>query len=373
MHHVVASGDAKSDGAFALAGKTIVPAADRVLQGGKGASATFFFRVYPAAPRPGARLRIPARRQVAGPPAAHGQPGDAQVVTLDISSMPSGDYDCASSPLGTASATRGSPSRMEPCRNRARPRPGSRGRNCAHRTLSRRLRRTRANSACWKTRALPGLNYAAHLPNFVCTEVTRRLLDPAGKQEWRNLDESAQLVSYYDGKEHYENLTTRNRSADSDRYPPSLTTTGEFGSLLKSIFAPESAARFAWVRADSLRGNPVQVFSYSVDQAHSQYRVSHQVAGQPKAVFSGFHGLLYINQETAIVLRLTLESDQLPPDFPVRQMAVSLDYGDTEVGGQVYTFRCFTVDVRLRKRTQIRNESVFRSYQRFTSTSRIVQ
>ena len=35
-----------------------------------------------------------------------------------------------------------------------------------------------------------GLQYAAHLPNFVCTEVTRRLLDPAGKQEWRNLDES---------------------------------------------------------------------------------------------------------------------------------------------------------------------------------------
>jgi hypothetical protein len=219
-----------------------------------------------------------------------------------------------------------------------------------------------------------GLNYAAHLPNFVCTEVTRRLLDPNGKQEWRNLDESAQLVSYYDGKEHYESLTTRNRSAESDHYPPSLTTAGEFGSLLKSIFAAESAAQFAWVRADSLRGNAVQVFSYSVDQAHSQYRVSHQVAGQPKAVFSGFHGLLYVNQETAIVLRLTLESDPLPPDFPVRQMAVSLDYGDIEVGGQVYTLPLsFTVDVRLRKRTQIRNESVFRSYQRFTSSSRIVQ
>ena len=49
------------------------------------------------------------------------------------------------------------------------------------------------------------------------------------------------------------------------------------------------------------------------------------------------------------------------------------DYGDTEVGGQVYTLPlAFTLDVRLRKRTQIRNENVFRSYQRFASESRLL-
>ena len=54
-------------------------------------------------------------------------------------------------------------------------------------------------------------------------------------------------------------------------------------------------------------------------------------------------------------------------------MTVSLDYGDTEVGGQVYTLPLsFTVDVRLRKRTMIRNDSVFRSYQRFTTNSRLL-
>ena len=74
-----------------------------------------------------------------------------------------------------------------------------------------------------------------------------------------------------------------------------------------------------------------------------------------------------------MVLRLTLDSDPLPVDFPVRQMSVTVDYGDTEVGGQVYILPLsFTVDVRLRKRTQIRNESIFRSYQRFTADSRIV-
>ena len=208
VRQVVAASGAKSDGAFSLSGKSIVPAVDHVLQGGKGAAASFFFRVYPVAPIPSLAFELvrdgqsPVRRPLAA------QPGDtAQVVTLDISSMPSGEYDL-------------------------------------------------------------------------------RILAAQGTTE----------------------------------------TSATTHITIENGAAPES-------------GTPV-----------------------------------YVNQETAIVLRLTLEFDQLPADFPVRQMAVSLDYGDTEVGGQVYTLPlALTVDVRLRKRTQIRNESLFRSYQRFTTNSRIVQ
>jgi len=383
VRHILASAEAKSDGAYSLSGKTVTPAVDRVLQGGKGAAATFFFRLYPAAPSPALAFELlqDGKTLVHRPleaPAASDADRSAQVISLDIGAIPSGVYDVrilATQGSATASAAMqvtiengavmesGAPAAVTEDAEVALAPAAAIPAVAPNAGQQRLLEEARAS----------GLQYAAHLPNFVCTEVTRRLLDPAGKQEWRILDEASQLVSYYDGKEHYESLTLRNRSADSDRYPPSLTTTGEFGSLLKSIFAPESAARFAWVRADTLRGAAVQVFSYAVDAAHSQYRVSHQVAGTPKAVFSAFRGLLFIDAETAVVLRLTLDSDPLPVDFPVRQMSVTVDYGDTEVGGQVYILPLsFTVDVRLRKRTQIRNESIFRSYQRFTADSRIV-
>ena len=90
-----------------------------------------------------------------------------------------------------------------------------------------------------------------------------------------------------------------------------------------------------WVRADSLRGRGVQVFSYAVDLAHSQYRVSHIVQGRPKAVLSAFHGLVYVDRETGVVSRITQETDSLPEDFPLRRMSLSLEYGDVSVGGQV--------------------------------------
>ena len=56
VRHILASAEAKPDGAYSLPGKTMVPAVDRVLQGGKGAAATFFFRLYPAAPAPASPL-----------------------------------------------------------------------------------------------------------------------------------------------------------------------------------------------------------------------------------------------------------------------------------------------------------------------------
>src|SRR5205085_2628822 len=119
-------------------------------------------------------------------------------------------------------------------------------------------------------------------------------------------------------KEHYDTLTTRNRSADSARYPPAMTSTGEFGTLLKTIFGADAAARFAWVRTDMIRGRMVHVFTYAVDAAHSQYRVSHRVGGVPKAVLTPYRGLLFIDPDSAAVLRLTLDSEPLPASFPIQ-------------------------------------------------------
>jgi hypothetical protein len=129
-------------------------------------------------------------------------------------------------------------------------------------------------------------------------------------------------------------------------------------------------AVFRWIRADSIRGHPVQVFSYAVDAEHSKYLVLHRVQGQPTSVISAFRGTVFLDQETGVVLRITQETSALPDDFPIRQMSLSLEYGDVPVGGQVYALPLsFTMDVRLRKRALVRNEVSFRSYQRFTADS----
>jgi len=374
---VAAAGkDAVPDGAFQLFGKSVVPALDRAIAGGPGAVARLFFRVYPETAAEPLELAFEILRN--GQPVIHkplktDSPADGagQVITLDVAALPAGTYDLkAIATQGTRQASaqtnveiQGGPEELA-----ANPEiavgPAAELPSTPPNAEQERLLEQARSTA---------LQYTEHLPNFMCTQVTRRLVDDAGKEQWRNLDESTQLVAFYDGHEHYDALTDRTMAADSDRYPPSMRSSGEFGSLLKSIFQPESAAKFAWVRADSLRDRAVEVFSYAVDLAHSQYRVSHIVQGRPKAVLSAFHGLVYVDEETGAVSHMTQETDALPEDFPVRQMSLSLEYGDVSVGGQVYTLPLsFTIDVRTGKRTVVRNEVGFRSCQRFTADSRLL-
>ena len=365
--------DAPPDGAFQLAGKSVIPALDGVVPGGPGAVARLFFRLYSgsAGGTPEVAFEIFQNgRQIVRKPLKLGDASDGagQVISLDVATLPAGAYDLA---VIAAQGTRQVSSHTiiviqgGPAEHGAEPevamRPAaelpSAPPNAEQRQLIERARST-------------AIEYVQHLPNFLCTQVTRRLVDDAGRDQWRSLDESTQLVTFYDGQEHYDRLTVRSSAADSGSFPPLMTSSGEFGSLLKSIFEPDSTAVFRWIRADSIRGHPVQVFSYAVDAEHSKYLVSHRVQGQPTSVISAFRGTVFLNRETGLVLRITQETSALPDAFPIRQMSLSLEYGDVPVGGQVYTLPLsFTMDVRMGRRTLVRNEVSFRSYQRFTADS----
>jgi len=374
---VAAAGpDAVPDGAFQFSGKSVVPALDRSIAGGPGAAARLFFRVYPETAAEPLELAFEILRN--GQTMIHKplQPdsavdGAGQVITLDVASLPAGSYDLkviATQGTRQASAQTNVEIQGGPRDLAANPEiavgPAAELPSVPPNAEQERLLEQARSSA---------LQYTEHLPNFMCTQVTSRLVDDSGKEQWRNLDEATQLVAFYDGHEHYDALTARTMAGDSDRYPPSMRSSGEFGGLLKSIFQAESAAKFAWVRADSLRNRAVEVFSYAVDLAHSQYRVSHIAQGRPTAVLSAFHGLVYVDSETGVVARITQESDALPEDFPVRQMSLSLEYGDVAVGGQVYTLPLsFTIDVRTGKRTVLRNDVGFHSCERFTVDSRFL-
>jgi hypothetical protein len=223
-----------------------------------------------------------------------------------------------------------------------------------------------------QTRAA-ALKYTEKLPNFLCTQVTRRMLDPRGKGQWRALDENAHLITFFDGREHYQELSSRTRASADTALPPSLTSTGEFGSLLKEIFVPEAHARFGWNRTDNIRGRMVQVLTYSVEADHSKYAVSYHGGVNKAPVFSAYHGLLFVDSNTGAVLRVTHETGPLPPDMPMHHIGLVVDYDYTAIGGHLYLVPvAASLEVRHRKSTVIRNEVSFRAYQRFTVDSRVL-
>jgi|ERR1035437_5164386 hypothetical protein len=217
------------------------------------------------------------------------------------------------------------------------------------------------------------LQYSAQLPNFICKQVTRRRFDPKGDGRWRDVDESSQLISFYEGAEHYQQVSTRSLARDGDLFQPWMNSTGEFGSLLQQIFTPEASARFSRIGSDQVRGRNVQTFSYEVDFKHSKYEVLWREGGKPTGVVDAYKGLVSIDPESLSVLRLTLAIQPLPVPFPVRHVSLTLEYGDAVVAGKVHNLPIdFTMVVQLQKGGQLRNDVTFGGYRRFVANSHLI-
>jgi hypothetical protein len=213
------------------------------------------------------------------------------------------------------------------------------------------------------------LNYSKSLPNFICTQVTRRYYDPSGLEFWRAEDTLTARLSYFDQREDYKLIMVDNQLTDRPfESVGGATSTGEFGSMLKFMFDPDSYGEFKWSRWATLRGHRMYVFSYRIPQAHSQWRLNydHQLE-----IVTGYHGEVFVDKETDQVMRATFEADNIPPSFPIHQATSVLDYDYANVGEQKYLLPLKAV-VRMRQAQLLtKNDVEFRMYRKFSTESTI--
>ena len=211
------------------------------------------------------------------------------------------------------------------------------------------------------------LSYSKNLPDYICTQMTRRFYDPTGKENWRKADEIATKLSYFNQKEKYQVILWNGATTEKSMEQLGGTTSqGEFGSLLRGIFEPHTDAEFHWKRWGKLRGHLCDVFSYSVDQAHSDWSIFDGEAKQ--SVVPAYRGEIFVDHETNEILRVSLESVDLPSDFRVRTATDTLDYDYQIIGGQKFLLP-LKAEIRLddTRRYQSRNDVEFRNYRKFSA------
>lgn len=212
-------------------------------------------------------------------------------------------------------------------------------------------------------------NYSKRLPDFICTQVTRRYSDPTGLEFWRRDDVVTARLSYFEQKEEYKITTVNN--APTERTMDQLggsTSTGEFGSMLREIFEPGSHARFQWERWATLRGRRMHVFSYHVPQAYSKWHVTFE---KREDIVPAYGGLLYIDRDTSMVMRITFEAEDIPPSFPIQQAGTVLDYDFIPINEREYVLPLRAV-VRMRAGKHLsKNEVEFRMYRKFSAEATI--
>jgi hypothetical protein len=53
-------------------------------------------------------------------------------------------------------------------------------------------------------------------------------------------------------------------------------------------------------------------------------------------VIVGYSGLIYVDRDTEMILKITLEGRDIPPNFPIQQATNALDYEYSKIGDQTY-------------------------------------
>jgi len=213
--------------------------------------------------------------------------------------------------------------------------------------------------------------YAKRLPDFICLQVTRRYYDPTGLEFWRTADVINERLTYFEQKEDYKIISINGRSTINEYSRDKLggaTSSGEFGSMMKEIFEPETEATFRWDRWVTLRGRRNHVFAYQVLQSKSKWSIDYN---RTERIVPGYRGYIYVDADLMTVSRITLEAIDIPPAFPVQQAKTTLDYDFIKIGETEHVLP-LRAEIRMREGKDLRkNEVEFRLYRKFGADATI--
>jgi hypothetical protein len=139
-------------------------------------------------------------------------------------------------------------------------------------------------------------------------------------------------VVYRNGEEFIQTATGEEAVTSSDSV--GLSTFGEYGPIVSTIFRDLAAGRLMWKRWGQSSGKPEAVFGYVVPKDASHYQIQFCcVDGKLVKQFSAYHGELVVDPADGTVLRLTVVTDLAKRD-PVTRADLMVEWGPVELGGQ---------------------------------------
>jgi hypothetical protein len=221
----------------------------------------------------------------------------------------------------------------------------------------------------WDEAAKNALGYLEHLPNFRCTQETHRFTAPLKTpDQLKEADSFKDDLVYEDGKERYRTIEINGVKADNaPAGNQGIHSRNEFGSMLRGLFDPDVAASYKWAGRAMAMGVLCQVFDVEVSKAKSNFALHY--GGRRE--LAGYSGRVFIDEETGMVRRLTIQGVGLPKEFGLQSPALSLDYGMVKIGKDDYLLPLRSMLQLRHAKAFVRNESVFRGYRKFEAESEI--
>jgi hypothetical protein len=213
-------------------------------------------------------------------------------------------------------------------------------------------------------------NFLANLPNFVCQQFTTRYVSEGHVNNWHAVDVVSADVIYEDHKERYEHIAIGGKPVKGKAEDSGAWSTGEFGTVLDDLFSPATAADFKYKGNRSILRRPAMLFDYNVIHQHSHWKI--QVPGQ--AIMPAYHGSVWIDKETARVLRIEMQAVKIPEEFPDDTTEMAIDYDFiTSLGTEKHLLPVKAEVLSCQRGTNMcqRNTIEFRNYHKFSGESTI--
>ena len=219
-------------------------------------------------------------------------------------------------------------------------------------------------------------NYTQNLPNFLCTRVDRRYVDPNytpnGGDRWHIINTLTAKVSYSDGHENTQTVLIDNRpivgNFDPQKVGGGTVSTGEFGSMMAEVFDRKSQAQFNWDHWGNLDGRLMAVYNYFIDSGHSSYSIDYN--GEQR-IITAYRGMVYADPDTGVIYRIKFQAVDIPSSFPVQDASEILDYDLVDINNNKYICP-LRAQLFLRSgRQRTKNDIEFRLYRKFGTESSI--
>jgi hypothetical protein len=188
---------------------------------------------------------------------------------------------------------------------------------------------------------------------------------------WRALDVVTANLVYEHGREEYRDIAVNGKKTNKPiEESGGAWSTGEFGTVLIDLFSPATAADFRYKRDERIAGVNTRVYDYTVDRENSHWLVH---SGSQK-YSPAFKGSVWIDPQTARVMRIEMQGRGFPEGFPIDHVEAVTEYQHIRLGdARQYLLPVHSENLSCQRGTSYCSKNVidFRNYRKYSGEATI--
>jgi len=208
------------------------------------------------------------------------------------------------------------------------------------------------------------------LPNFVCQQFTTRYTEVSRSEGWQAQDVITAKVIYEDGREGYQDISVGGkRTSKSMLELGGSTSTGEFASMLASLFDPMRNTDFKFYRSATVGTADASIYDFKVSLPRSDWTIT--IGGQ--TLRPAYSGSVWVEKSSAEVRRIELQADNVPKDFPLDEVQSAIDYESVSLGTARFLLPVKAENLSCQRGSSFctKNTIEFRDYHKYSGESTV--